>query len=108
MADNDAREWTLEDYDKEITHLQQERDQVKKLIDDPKEQKERRTRRAQIVGDYVTRSRIPWANDHMDGIRQVAAKTDEDWLFKPHWLLIDSWSHDDGTGNWCPPPPPTS
>ena len=102
MADNDAPVWTPEDYDKEITHLQQERDQVKNLLDDPEQQKQRRTRRAQIVGDYATRS-VSWRDDHMDNIRQVAAKTDEGWLFKPRLLQLEGWSHDDGKGAWRPP-----
>ena len=97
-----AREWIPEDYDKEITNLQQDRDQVKNLLEDPEQQKQRRTRRAQIVGDYVTRS-VSWQDDHMDNIRQVAAKTDEGWLFKPRLLQLDGWSHDDGKGNWRPP-----
>ena len=102
MANADDREWTPEDYDKEISRLKQERDQLKQLLDDPEQQKQRRTRRAQIVGDYATRS-IIWSNGHMDSIRKVADKTGEDWLFKANLLQLDDWSHDD-KGNWHPPP----
>ena len=101
MADDGAQEWTPEDYDREITRLQQERDKLQKQLDDPEQQKLRRTRRAQIVGDYAAHSVI-WNNAHMDGIRKVADKTGEDWLFKANWLQIDGWSRDD-KGNWHPP-----
>ena len=102
MADDDVQEWTPEDYDKEITRLQQERGQVKDLLDDPEQQKQRRTRRAQIVGDFGTRS-VLWGDAQIDDIRKLAAKTDEGWLFKPRLLQLDGWSHDDGNGNWRPP-----
>ena len=102
MADNDVREWTPEDYDKEITGLQQERDQLKKLLNDPEQQTQRRTRRAQIVGDYATRS-IVWRDTQMDGIRKLATETDEGWLFKASLLRLDGWSHDGDKGTWQPP-----
>ena len=102
MADDDVQEWIPEDYDKEITHLQQERDQVKKLLDDPEERNQRRTRRAQIVGDYATRS-ILWSDAQIDDIRKLAAKTDDGWLFKPRLLQLDGWSHDGDKGNWNTP-----
>lgn len=102
MADGGAQEWTPEDYDKEISRLRQERDQVKKLLDDPQQQKQRRTRRAQIVGDYATRS-VFWKDAQMGGIREIAAETGEDWLFTDRLLKHDGWSHDDDKGNWRPP-----
>ena len=102
MADDDAREWIPEDYDKEITRLQQERDQIKDLLEDPEQQKQRRTRRAQIVGDFATRS-VLWGDAQIDDIRKLAAKNDEDWLFKPRLLRLDGWSHDADKGNWHTP-----
>lgn len=102
MADDGAQEWTPEEYDKEIARLQQERDQLKKLLDDPEQQKLRRTRRTQIVGDYATRF-IFWTDAQIDGIRKVAAESDEDWLLKAGLLKHDGWSHDDDKGNWHPP-----
>ena len=102
MANDDDREWTPEEYDKEITRLHKERDQLKKLLDDPEQEKLRRTRRAQIVGEYATRG-IYWRDTQMDGIRKVAAETDEGWLFKAGLLKHDGWSHDDAKSNWHPP-----
>ena len=102
IADNDVREWTPEDYDKEITGLQQERDQLKKLLNDPEQQTQRRTRRAQIVGDYGTRD-VLWSDTHMDDFRKLAAETNEGWLFKAGLLQLDGWSHDDNKGTWQPP-----
>ena len=100
MADDGVHEWIPEDYDKEIKRLEQERDQLKSRLKDPDEQKKRRNRRAQIVGDYATRKRV-WRDDQMDGIRQVADETEEGWLFGNRLLELDGWHHDDG--KWHPP-----
>ena len=102
MADDDGQEWFPEDYDKKIKLLREERDQLQNKLDDPDEQKKRRTRRAQLVGEYATRSSV-WNDPDMDGIRKVAAKTDEGWLFEVGWLQHDGWSHDDKKGNWHTP-----
>lgn len=102
MADGGAQEWTPEDYDKEISRLREERDRLKKLLDDPQQQKQRRTRRAQIVGDFATRS-VLWKDSQMDGIRKVAAETGEDRLFTDRLLERDGWRHDDDKGNWHTP-----
>lgn len=101
MADDDVQEWTPEDYNQEIERLRQERDKLQNMIDDPDEKKQRRTRRAQIVGEYATRS-IAWRDAQMDSIREVAAKTKEDWLFGAKLLQLDGWRHDN-QGNWHPP-----
>ena len=39
----------------------------------------------------------------MAGIRKVAAKTGEEWLFQAGLLKIDGWSHDDANGHWNTP-----
>ena len=99
-ADNDAKGWTPEDYDKEIKRLRQERDKLQNMIDNPNEKKQRSTRRAQLIGEYAIRS-VFWDDAHMAGIRQVAAKTEEEWLFGTKLLQLDGWRHD--KGNWHPP-----
>ena len=96
----DVQEWTPEDYDNEIGRLQKEKAQLKSMLEDPEKQKQRRTRRAQIVGDYATRS-VVWNDAHMAGIRKVATATDEGWLFGDRLLQLDGWGHD--KGNWHPP-----
>ena len=96
-----ADEWSPEDYDTEIKRLQQEKDKLQKMLDDSDEKKQRRTRRAQIVGEYATRD-VSWRDAQMDGIRKVAAKTQEGWLFGDKLLQLDGWRHDD-EGRWHPP-----
>ena len=102
MADDDVHEWTPEDYNKEIERLQQERDQLENMLKDPEEKEQRRTRRAQIVGDYATRH-VVWNDAHIDGMRQLAAKTEEGWLFGVGLLQLDGWRHDDDKRDWHPP-----
>lgn len=102
MADDDLQEWTPEDYDKEIKRLGQERNKLQNMLDDPDEKKQRRTRRAQIVGEYATRD-VVWDDAHMDRIRQLAVKSKEGWLFGAKLLRLDGWRHDGDKGDWHPP-----
>ena len=90
MADD--KSWVPDDYDAAIRQLTEEKDKLRKVLEDPKQRKERWQRRTQIIGDWATRT-FSWSNDEVDDLRKAAG--DEQWLFDPKLLKLDGWTRTD-------------
>ena len=96
----EAGAWTPESYDAEIRRLQDERDKLRKTLDDPEQRSKRWKRRAQILGDWAT-PKFTWLDAQMDELR-AAAGEEEQWLFDPQLLELDGWTRID-KGKWKAP-----
>ena len=100
---DEAGAWTPEDYDAEIRRLQDEKDKLRKTLDDPEQRGKRWKRRAQIFGDWAI-PKFTWTDEHMDELR-AAAGEQEQWLLDKQLLELDGWTGID-KGKWKAPKAP--
>ena len=91
-GNGDPVDFCLEDYDLEIERLQKGKADLKKVLDDPEEKKNRHERRVVVIGRYATG--LPWTLDDVKKIRE--STEDEGWLFSDQLMKADGWDLQDG------------
>ena len=100
-SDEDTGLFMPDEYDAEIKRLETEKKARIEELREPKAQRRRQVRRAQIIGRALVRTRCGLHQSHLVSAREVAGDN-ESWLFGNELLKLDGWTVDPN-GQWKPP-----
>ena len=103
MASNeDTGLFMPDEYDAEIKRLETEKKARIEELKEPKAQRRRQVRRAQIIGRGFVRGRYLLDKALLGRAREVAGEN-ESWLFGKEILKLDGWTVNQNNGEWTPP-----
>lgn len=100
-SDEDAGLFMPDEYDAEIKRLETEKKARIEELKEPKAQRRRQVRRAQIIGRTFVRVKYMLDQHFLAKVREDAGNDDR-WLFGEELLKLDAWSLNEKE-QWSPP-----
>ena len=91
---------SLAELDKEIERLQEEKERVEALLQNPEESSKRRARRGIAFGRWLETMAV--TPEQMVAVQALADEVDR-WLFGEEVLIADGWLRDPKSDNWNGP-----